>query len=103
MCRHLAISMAGLVLLIGCAKPPPAPPAPRPVSVVTLTETDPGRFARVTGSVASWKTDELGFEVEGRVEFVSPITDADSGTIRVELSIDNSKGGVPSGVRCVLE
>ena len=32
--------------------------------------TDPARFDRYTGTVASWKTDQLGFEVSGRVEFV---------------------------------
>ncbi|WP_197231882.1 efflux RND transporter periplasmic adaptor subunit [Novipirellula artificiosorum] len=48
----------------------------RPVSVLTLLETDPGRFDRYTGAVASWKTDKLGFEVAGRVEFVvEPETD----------------------------
>ena len=35
-----------------------------------MAETDPGRYERVTGTVASWKTDQLGFEVEGRVQFV---------------------------------
>ena len=59
-----------ILLVTGCSESPPGPPTPRPVAVLTLAETDPGRFDRVTGTVASWKTDELGFEVDGRVEFV---------------------------------
>ena len=60
----------------GCRNEPARGPAPRPVSVLSLTESDPGRFERVTGTVASWKTDQLGFEVEGRVRFViEPETD----------------------------
>jgi hypothetical protein len=44
--------------------------SPRPVSVISLRETNPGRLDRYTGTVASWKTDQLGFEVAGLVEFV---------------------------------
>ncbi len=62
--------------MVGCDATPPPPPAPRPVSALALRHTDPGRFERVTGTVASWKTDQLGFEVDGRVEFVvEPETD----------------------------
>ncbi len=43
---------------------------PRPVSVLRLQRSDPARLDRYTGTVASWKTDQLGFEVAGRVEFV---------------------------------
>jgi multidrug efflux pump subunit AcrA (membrane-fusion protein) len=51
-------------------------PQPRPVSVVGLTTSDPSRALRVAGSVASWKTEEIGFEVAGRVQFVAePGTD----------------------------
>ena len=38
-----------------------------------------------------------------RIEFVSPITDADSGTVRVELVIDNKERKFPSGARVRLE
>lgn len=44
--------------------------APRPVSVLTLQRSDPSRLERVAGSVKSWKTEQLGFEVPGRVQFV---------------------------------
>ena len=65
-------TVACVVLSVGCQSSDDSgrSQAPRPVSVLTLVESDPGRFARVTGTVASWKTDPLGFEVDGRVEFV---------------------------------
>jgi len=44
--------------------------APRPVSVILLDVSDPSRTDRVTGVVASWKTEQIGFEVAGRVESV---------------------------------
>lgn len=37
-----------------------------------------------------------------KVEFVSPITDAASGTVRVKFSIDNAEGKYRSGARCTL-
>lgn len=37
-----------------------------------------------------------------RVDFVSPIIDADSNTIRVEVLLDNAAGEFRSGRRCVL-
>lgn len=67
------------VLLIGCQSNQDGGSAqklPRPVSVLRLVESNPGRFDRVTGSVASWKTEQIGFEVPGRVQFVvEPETD----------------------------
>jgi len=45
-------------------------PAPRPVSVLTLEQTDPTRSFAVTGTVGSWKTEDIGFEVNGRVQYV---------------------------------
>lgn len=59
-----------LYVAAGCNAPPPPQKAPRPVSVMGLATSDPGRLERITGSVASWKTDQLGFEVDGRVQFV---------------------------------
>lgn len=38
----------------------------------------------------------------GQVDFVSPVTDSGSGTVRVELIIDNEQGEYRSGLRCVL-
>ena len=70
--REFSISVVIAVLIIGCQRGQPAPEGklPRPVSVLRLVESDPAVKNRVTGSVASWKTDSLGFEVSGRVQFV---------------------------------
>ena len=45
------------------------------------------------------ETDE---RVEGKVEFVAPITRADSGRVRVDVVIDNQHSKYRSGVRCQL-
>jgi multidrug efflux pump subunit AcrA (membrane-fusion protein) len=72
--RQVAL-LSGLVfaLLFGCkADERSAIPlkSPRPISVLILKESDPSRAHRVAGSVASWKTEEIGFEVPGRVQYV---------------------------------
>ena len=43
---------------------------PRPVIVDTLRKRPPPAAAFVSASVGSWKTEQIGFEVGGRVEFV---------------------------------
>lgn len=49
---------------------------PHPVTAFVLQQSDPARRERVAGSVESWKAEEIGFEVAGRVEFViEPETD----------------------------
>ena len=45
----------------------------------------------------------LASPVEGTVEFVSPVTDAESGTVRVKVRIENPKQEYGSGERCTLE
>jgi len=62
-----------LVALAGCsreAEPVTQARAPRPVSVIKLRQSDPARSLAVTGVVGSWKTEDIGFEVSGRVKFV---------------------------------
>ncbi|MEM7811280.1 MAG: HlyD family efflux transporter periplasmic adaptor subunit [Planctomycetota bacterium] len=44
---------------------------PRPVAVEMLTARPTPQGGRVAASVASWKTEDLGFEVGGRVEWVA--------------------------------
>lgn len=68
--RVFVVLLCGSVL--GCNSDRAQGPvkSPRPVSVLALTVSDPGRFDHVSGTVTSWKTDQLGFEVAGRVEFV---------------------------------
>jgi multidrug efflux pump subunit AcrA (membrane-fusion protein) len=56
----------------------------RPVSVFTLSESNPNLADQLTGSVESWKTEDIGFEVAGRVEFVvEPETDVVGRAYRV--------------------
>ena len=45
---------------------------------------------------------ETGQHTTARVDFVSPVTDAKSGTVRVELLIDNQDRSYRSGLRCLL-
>jgi RND family efflux transporter MFP subunit len=42
-------------------------------------------------------------EVSARVEHVSPVTDAESNTVMVRLTIDNSDGRFRAGDRCLLD
>ena len=60
--------------LTGCSKEAESPvtreQAPRPVSVIKLQQSDPARSLAVTGTVGSWKTENIGFEVTGRVQYV---------------------------------
>ena len=51
------------VALIGCRKSQTEDQGPRarPVSVMVLKETDPSRLSRLSGTVSSWKTEDIGF------------------------------------------
>jgi multidrug efflux pump subunit AcrA (membrane-fusion protein) len=54
--------------LAGCREQLDAPtPPPRPVTFVTLDTEPPPPTSRLTGSAESWKREDLGFEVAGRV------------------------------------
>lgn len=59
---------------------------------------------------ARWKLGEPavvqfpgGRTARGTIEFIAPVTDAESGTIRVKVRIDNSKGEYRGGERCTLQ
>ncbi len=39
----------------------------------------------------------------GEIEFVSPVSEAESGTVRVKVLLKNSEGKYRCGVRCVLD
>ena len=41
-------------------------------------------------------------DVSGEVVFVSPLTEPATGTTRVKLILDNSRGNLKSGARCGL-
>ena len=65
--------LAGCIL-VGCQ---PAPEAdtkvekpPKPVHVLTLSRTRQIQKQLITGSIAPWKTEQIGFEIAGRLSFV---------------------------------
>ncbi len=63
--------LAALVIL-GCrgADQSPSGKTPRPVSTIRLERSLPKTSKKVAGSVGSWKTEQIGFEVAGRVRWV---------------------------------
>jgi multidrug efflux pump subunit AcrA (membrane-fusion protein) len=48
-----------------------APKKPRPVEVRLLEKTGPPDASLVSATVGSWKTEQIGFEVDGRIEWVA--------------------------------
>ena len=54
-----------------------------------------------TGTSAALLLDDHT-RVSGIVEFISPVTDPASGTVRVKFTIDNTTGELRSGIRCAL-
>lgn len=81
--RRSGLCLLIAVSLCGCSADPPEgsdrKPAPRPVSVITLQSSDPSVALSVTGTAGSWKTENLGFEVSGRVQYViEPETNVDA-------------------------
>ena len=98
MTNRCALILAPLacVVMSGCdtKKSETVTKSARPVTVIELVESDPGRFNRYTGTIASFKSDELGFEVSGRVEFVAePETDiiGNYGGAGVDASADKTE------------
>ncbi|WP_047812697.1 efflux RND transporter periplasmic adaptor subunit [Rhodopirellula islandica] len=65
-------SLVWLIVTVGCAPKEERQfeKAPRPVEVMTLTRTVPVSSYTATGSVQSWKTEDIGFEVSGKVLWV---------------------------------
>lgn len=77
---HAYFGLIGLLLFVaGCENPNSdelAEKAPRPVVVETLALSPPPSSVLVSAAVASWKTEQIGFEVGGRIEWVAePNTD----------------------------
>lgn len=82
MITHTGLKRSGFVgllyllgtSLVGCDSAhtnESAKPHARPVSYMTLEQTDPSRRSLVAGSVESWKKELVGFQVDGRVTFVN--------------------------------
>lgn len=79
--------------------------------VMTVVQLDSLRVtlhlpAAVTALIAPDQEVELVLEqrekVRGRAKYISPVTDAASGTVRVTFVIPNPEGKLRSGVRCEL-
>ncbi|QEG22671.1 efflux RND transporter periplasmic adaptor subunit [Mariniblastus fucicola] len=70
--RPVVLLAIAMTVLSGCKQQAETKPEkkPRPVEVTPLTVTQPVNESMVTATVASWKTEEIGFEVSGRVESV---------------------------------
>lgn len=73
-------------LLTGCSSEPIVEqPPPRAVSYISLTLSEPGTGSRLTGTVESWKREDIGFDVPGRVlRIVEPGMDIEGRTFDEE-------------------
>jgi RND family efflux transporter MFP subunit len=64
------------------------------VPTETIAGLSPGAIVRLDCPATST-------EGTATVEFVSPVTDAESGTVKVRLRVDDTGGGVRAGIRCI--
>ncbi len=81
--------------------------------VATVVQLNPLRvvFAVPTAQAMSFKVGQgvtLRFpegkrKARGKIELVAPVTDPESGTVRVIVIVDNPRGQIPCGVRCSLD
>ncbi|MEM6473566.1 MAG: hypothetical protein AAF802_28665, partial [Planctomycetota bacterium] len=71
-CRSTTLLLSTCLALVGCDSSDEAiiQRRPRPVATRTLIQQLSPNAAFVTASAGAWKTEDLGFEVSGRVEFV---------------------------------
>lgn len=87
--------------------------APNEPNVVTIVELDPllakfsmkrslARHVKIGESVRVL-FEEIGKAVVGTVDEISPVVDAQSGTIKVKVRIDNPHGLILSGERCSID
>ena len=70
--RALLLSLICGIGISGCGGQEEAIPErrPRPVTVKRLEKQAPPNASMVSASVGSWKTEQIGFEVGGRIEYV---------------------------------
>lgn len=64
--------LVGILMFTGCGKKETTDtgPSPRPVTVLELRELNPVKPLQLTGSVMSWKEQDISFEVDGRLEWI---------------------------------
>ena len=66
-----AVLLIYISMLTGCGKQETVTePNPRPVTVLELREINPVKSLQLTGSVESWKDQDISFEVDGRLEWI---------------------------------
>ncbi len=80
--------------------------------VLTIMQLDKLRvtFTVPTAQIARLKVDQSvpltfpnsGQKAAGKIEFISPVSEADSDTVRVKVLIENPQGKFRCGVRCAL-
>tara|TARA_R110002111_G_scaffold1162_2_gene8219 strand:- start:14767 stop:15585 length:819 start_codon:yes stop_codon:yes gene_type:complete len=86
--------------------------APNSPETMTLVQIDKllAYFTLTTQQASQMKIDDTvnirfcisHFKTEGTVEYISPVTDAQSGTVLVKVRIDNRNGKFRSGERCCI-
>ncbi|VAX09912.1 hypothetical protein MNBD_GAMMA26-1452 [hydrothermal vent metagenome] len=69
---------------------------------LTLHLPTPEALSLHQGDIVQPHCPELDATVEGVIELVSPLTNADSGTVRVKILLDNPNDRYRSGVRCTV-
>ncbi|WP_182867610.1 efflux RND transporter periplasmic adaptor subunit [Stieleria mannarensis] len=87
--------------------------APNKPEVITLVQLDTllANFALLgsqaeqltTGQEIELQFPESGQTTSGKVHFISPVTDAESGTVLVKIAIGNADGSIRSGARCAIQ
>ncbi len=87
--------------------------APNEPAVLTLVQLDPllAVFSLTTEFAGSLRVEQkVDVHLSGQeqptaaaVEFIAPITDAESGTVLVKIRVDNPAGTYRSGTRCTLQ
>ncbi|WP_149494698.1 HlyD family efflux transporter periplasmic adaptor subunit [Roseiconus lacunae] len=83
-------AFVGILAFCGCSKSEPdlPPKSPRPVTAMEVTKFVPENSFTVSGSVTSWKTEQIGFEVRGRVMWVlEPGRNIEGRTVDVDGTI----------------
>ena len=54
------------------------------------------------GAGAQLRIDDEGEDAPATIEFISPVTDSASGTVRVKFAVENAAGSHRAGARCTL-
>ncbi len=68
----IPVTLSCILMFTGCGREETADttPRPRPVTVLELSEINPVKPLQLTGSVKSWKEQDISFEVSGRVKWI---------------------------------